>query len=679
MFRPEKLSRTVIIGSKDYLERTIELLHELEIVDIIEYSAKGLDPDFKIGKPIVKSSGASDQVLTLRSSAKLLDLDEEKHVDKKMTIDEITKDLDGKIQTLEKEIISVTQEKTTLDEQLFAIDDQIARLIPFSSISIPLENYFDHAYITVFVGSVQNLKKFEKILPSITDEYELFYSSDAENVVVLFVSKSFRETVFQTLTDCQYTEIKIPSGTGLPVNLIEQLENDRSRIHDRLETISKNLEKVRRKHGEFILAAEEYLSIEVQKAEAPIKFATTTHSFIIDCWIPTKNVEHVKKTLEDETNNALYIETLEIKSEDDVPVLLDNPKSVKPFEFLLDLYSTPTYHEIDPSFILSLIFPLFFGFMIGDLGYGLLLIIFGYIFIKKLKDNEGWYNIGRYIIVAGIFASIFGLFLFGDFLGLPFQSPPHETGQVIYSWSSLFSTNIPIQSLIHKTETSGITQLLVLSIIAGFLHLSLGLIIGMINERKHSIKHAFGKLGLLFVLTAFTLLIFVMAKWTISQWLVPLKTSAVASFLWPYFITPLSTSFMFSGLFIPYATVIFGLIGLLIILVSLGGLGLIEMLEIAGHLMSYTRLAAIGVAKGALAFAFNVIGIGLILNGNIIIGIIGVVVLVILQLLVLALGSLSSGIQALRLHYVEFFMKFYKGGGKKFEPFGYKRRYTTTQ
>ena len=136
---------------------------------------------------------------------------------------------------------------------------------------------------------------------------------------------------------------------------------------------------------------------------------------------------------------------------------------------------------------------------------------------------------------------------------------------------------------------------------------------------------------------------------------------------------------MFSGLLIPYATVIFGLIGLLIVLVSIGGLGLIEMLEIAGHLMSYTRLAAIGVAKGALAFAFNVIGIGLILNGNIIIGILGVVVLVILQLLVLALGSLSSGIQALRLHYVEFFMKFYKGGGKKFEPFGYKRRYTTTQ
>ena len=678
MFRPKKLSRTIIIGLKDQLETTIEILHKLDVVHIIDY-AKGSDQTINIGKPTAKSSDASDKVLTLRSSAKLLELDEEKPAEEKMTIEQIAKDIDRKILSLEQEITKVTQEKTTLEDQLNSIDDQISQLIPFSSISIPLENYFEHKHVDVFAGSIQDIKKLEKNMQSLTDEYELFRSTDVENVVVLFVSKSFHDPVVQMLADCRYTEIKIPSGTRLPGKLVGQLENDRLEIHNRLENISMQLEEVRRKHGEFILAAEEYLSIEVQKAEAPIRFAATHHSFIVDCWIPTTDVEHVKKTLEDETNNALYIETLEMKSEDDVPVLLDNPKSVKPFEFLLDLYSTPTYHEIDPSFILSLIFPLFFGFMIGDLGYGLLLIIFGYIFIKKLKNSEGWYNIGRYIIVAGIFASIFGLFLFGDFLGLAFQSPPHETGQVIYSWSSLFGANIPIPSLIHKTETSGITQLLILSIIAGFLHLGLGLIIGMINERKHSIKHALGKLGLLFVLTAFTLLIFVMAKWTISQWLVPLKTSAVASFLWPYIIIPLSTSFMFSGLLIPYATVIFGLIGLIIILVSIGGLGLIEMLEVAGHLMSYTRLAAIGVAKGALAYAFNVIGIGLILSGNIIIGILGVVILVILQLLVLALGSLSSGIQALRLHYVEFFMKFYKGGGKKFEPFGYKRRYTTTQ
>jgi V/A-type H+-transporting ATPase subunit I len=98
---------------------------------------------------------------------------------------------------------------------------------------------------------------------------------------------------------------------------------------------------------------------------------------------------------------------------------------------------------------------------------------------------------------------------------------------------------------------------------------------------------------------------------------------------------------------------------------------------VTSHLISYTRLAVICVAKGAMAFAFNVIGFGLILSGNLIIGAVGVVLLILMQLIVFALGSLSSGIQAVRLHYVEFFMKFYKGDGVKFTPFKYNRKYTT--
>ena len=83
--------------------------------------------------------------------------------------------------------------------------------------------------------------------------------------------------------------------------------------------------------------------------------------------------------------------------------------------------------------------------------------------------------------------------------------------------------------------------------------------------------------------------------------------------------------------------------------------------------------------KRAMAFAFNVIGIGLIVSGNIALGIVGVILIVIMQLIVFALGSLSSGIQAIRLHYVEFFMKFYKGEGIKFNPFRYVRKYTKTE
>jgi V/A-type H+-transporting ATPase subunit I len=168
-----------------------------------------------------------------------------------------------------------------------------------------------------------------------------------------------------------------------------------------------------------------------------------------------------------------------------------------------------------------------------------------------------------------------------------------------------------------------------------------------------------------------------MADWTWGQWLKPLKTTPVAPLLWGSVIPVLKAGVLFGQLVIPYMTIALGVFGIIIILVSTGGFGLIEVLEVTSHLISYTRLAAICVAKGAMAFAFNVIGFGLILNGNIIIGAVGVVLLILMQLIVFALGSLSSGIQAVRLHYVEFFMKFYKGDGVKFTPFKYNRKYTT--
>lgn len=317
--------------------------------------------------------------------------------------------------------------------------------------------------------------------------------------------------------------------------------------------------------------------------------------------------------------------------------------------------------------------------MIGDIGYGILLILFGYIFIKKFKDNEGLSSIGVYIIFAGVFSFIFGLLLFGDMFGLAFQTPPSEIGHNVYSWSSLLGVNIPIPSLIHKMEAFGLTQLLVISIIAGFLHLGLGLVFGFISERKHDKKHAFVKIGLIFVLVAMALFIFVMADWTIGQWLEPLKESALAPLIWKYIIPLVTTGIYFGDILIPFITIICGVLGVLIILISAGGFGLVEVLEITGHLISYTRLAAICVAKGAMAFAFNVIGIGLIVSGNIALGVVGVVLIVIMQLIVFALGSLSSGIQAIRLHYVEFFMKFYRGEGIKFTPFRYVRKYTKTE
>jgi len=680
MFKPQEMQRTVLIGAKQELEKTIDLLHTLEVVHIIEFTPGDADDQLHFGVPTMKASGMSQNLLKIRSSVQILSFEREKQaISEKLPEKQIQQDVEHKIQELELSVLSLTETKTRIEEHFRKLDERIRQVEPFGALDIPLEDYQGYDHITVFTGCVRDLKKLMESLPKITDEYELFTSDSDEQMAALFIVKKHAEDAGKLLSTCGYTEVKLPEGTGLPKQFIEKWVAQKQELSDKLLQTTKDILEFRKRHAEFILASEEYLAIEVQKAEAPVLFGTTEHSFLIDCWIPKTEIQHVQETLEREMHGSLFIQPVDQHHEDEPPTLLKNPRPVRRFEYLLELYSIPNYRDIDPSFILSLIFPLFFGLMIGDIGYGILLILFGVLFMKAFKDSEGFTNIGWYIIIAGVFASIFGLFLFGDMFGLPFLTPHAEPGETVYSWSMLLGIHIPIPSVIHKMESLGMTQLLVISIIAGYLHLGLGLIIGVVVERKHNRKHAITKVGLLLVLTALALLIFVMADWTIGQWLKPLKDTAIAPFLWSTFIPLVKAGVSLGGLIVPYFTIILALLGIIIIGIVAGGFGLVEVLEVTSHLMSYTRLAAICVAKAAMAFAFDMIGLGLILSGNIIIGILGVILLIFMQLMVFALGALSSGIQAVRLHYVEFFMKFYKGEGLRFNPFGYKRKYTTTE
>jgi V/A-type H+-transporting ATPase subunit I len=130
------------------------------------------------------------------------------------------------------------------------------------------------------------------------------------------------------------------------------------------------------------------------------------------------------------------------------------------------------------------------------------------------------------------------------------------------------------------------------------------------------------------------------------------------------------------GILIPYSSIIFLLIGVVLATWGEGGMALSEVMGVFSNILSYTRLAAIGIAKAAMAFAFNTLLIPCIKGNDPVWFVLGWIFLGMAHFLVFALGGLSSGIQALRLNLVEFFMKFFKGGGVKFNPFSYVRKYT---
>jgi V/A-type H+-transporting ATPase subunit I len=388
-----------------------------------------------------------------------------------------------------------------------------------------------------------------------------------------------------------------------------------------------------------------------------LRFATTNQTFVADGWVPSGSVEKIRQALVNATGGKIFVTVLPTDPEhDSVPVEYDNPSFAKPTQMLMDVYSRPKYTELDPTLTLSIVFPLFFGLILGDVGYGLILLAMCLVLRKYLKGDEG----AQLLIVlrnASISSIIFGL-LFGEFLGFALPWRP-----VIFSRH----LNIGEHAAGHGPN---IPELLMLSIWLGLLHITLGRVLGMINHSRqdhgdHRIKAVMANFGWLAVMWGLLIVI-----WSIAA--LPLMPD----------LTSLPKLVMnFNSASIAGALVL--VIGVIFIARD-SALEVVELPTIISHVLSYTRIVAVGLSSVAIAMVVNFMAINMLIEpqlGNITITgvlliILGVFVFVIGQTLNLALGILGSGLHSIRLNYVEFFTKFYKGGGTKYSPFGLRRRFT---
>jgi V/A-type H+-transporting ATPase subunit I len=662
MFKPKKMKRTLIVGSKLHLETTIETLHELNIVHIVDYIPT--DEYFRIGAPLPKGTDISKKLIKVRSITDTLQLRELEKREKfgKIGKTEILKNLDEKIATLELNVTAVSDTKSKVENAINDLNQKIEHLRHFAKLSIPLEFYRGYENIRVFVGYV----KSDIDLSKITDEFEIVKHIDKEGILItIFVSQKFANDVKQTLTDVGFTELKIPEGSGMPTELILDYERDKAKLESRLETTLRELEVLRRKHANYILALEEYLSIESEKADAPTRFATTANSFMVDCWIPEKELSKVKSQLDTRTNGSLYITTLDEHSGEETPVALENPKPSRSFEYIVQMYSTPRYKEVDPTLIIFVTFPLFFGLMIGDLGYGILFVLLG-LFLRKHKlVGIGGPAVGNILILCGIYSCVIGVFVFGEAFGIHFVCTPHHPPEGL-SWAkilfgyenahyfyTIFGTHFPLSKLL----ADDIRRILLLTLIIAFAHICAGLIIGFINEREHFKKAFLDKFGWLFAFTAgFLIILFLLSS------ALHLNISIIALYVGFGFLVASA----------------------IMLLLGKGGIEVAEIPKIFSNTLSYTRLSAIGLSKAGMALAFNMMGFEMIiykdihtltLNSPIYI-VCGILVLIMGHLIVLLSGLIAGGLHSLRLQYVEFFTKFYEGGGVPYKPFGYTRKYT---
>src|SRR5438128_4792413 len=421
MLRPVPMTRALIVGPRDNLEATVENLYNLKLVHIVDHreGEEGLE----IGRPLPTASEASEILVKLRSIASALQLEETKPA----STEEVAGDLREKILSLELNISEEDAARKKTQALLQDLNRKTDEVRPFAQLRLFLADYRGYETVEVFVGKVAG--EIEG-LDSVTPDYEAF---TAPGLLAVFVPKSQAAAVREFLTQRGFTTIPVPEGEGHPREILSDLLAERERWQARLEEVEKRLDALRERYAGFLSAARARLEVTVEKAEAPLRFAVTDHTFIVEGWVPTESFEKLEGGLG--RFQGLYVAELEhdhapehaeeSTSETDPPVLLRNAKPLRPFEMLVTLFSTPNYREIDPTFILTFTFPIFFGLMVGDAGYGLIWMIYGLWLVRRWKDRawDFWKNLLVTLIWGRFWSLLFGAFVFGDEFGIPF---PHS-------------------------------------------------------------------------------------------------------------------------------------------------------------------------------------------------------------------------------------------------------------
>ncbi|MFC6974589.1 V-type ATPase 116kDa subunit family protein [Halomicroarcula sp. GCM10025709] len=761
MLRPERMCRVSVTGSKRVMEDTIEAVHGLDILHVTEYD--GAWDGFEPGDPVDGADEASDKLVTVRSLESILDVDAEDAGPTQLVTDEA---LEEDLEEIRTQVNDLDDRRGDIEDDLRDVRERIDTMEPFVTLGIDLDllRGYDSLSVAVGTGDADEVK----VALADSDDVDTFKVFDEEDVVAVFARCDEGE-LQDALVGATFSGLAVPDGDGDPSSYLEELRHEEQQLESKLSTVEDELDDLRLDYAGFLLAAEEKLSIEVQKAEAPLTFATTENAFVAEGWIPDDEYEAFETQVMSTVGEAIAIEKLEVAEYDsdghahsheeveegggggevgsdvdtgvtaeseedqrepseavadggmvsaaaarsdggvvtmgdeDPPVIQDNPGAVKPFESLVEVVNRPKYGEFDPTVVFFLTFPAFYGFMIGDLGYGILYTLAGYALYTQV-DSDVLKSLGGVAMWAGGFTALFGV-LYGEFFGL------HQLGEIV--WGG----NPPIRKGLQPVYSDYAIAWLTISLLAGMVHLAVGWTFDFVENLSHGLWDAITESG------SWLLMLFGLWAWVFSgamgaapNFLYTAEEGIFAGHPFALGFAGLPAINLFSVAGFPISAWLVVFFAGLVLLALADPIEVVEFLNVFVNVLSYTRLAAVLLAKAGMAFVVNLLffgvyvdskggwhfGIGgmptipegsesvmyhgyevteIMFGGLMHSGIAGVVggllVLVLGHILVLVLGVTSAGLQGVRLEYVEFFGKFFEGGGKKYTPFGYDRQYTT--
>ncbi len=620
MLKPQTMVKLRIICPSDRLRRVIDGLYNARAAHIIEHKK---DDALDIGQPLSDSSKYSDAVIKARSimfqlgqgpAYKPMEPDFAR-------IDQVFMSL-GRLQ----------EEKKAAESEIKRLSEVQARAGMIGGLGLPQRIYRKTEHTGFYVGLVDDAPGLRKeARAALEDNYELTYAkSNGKTVMAIFFDRTLEARVLELLRRYSFSELKVPKEQNTHA-LGAQIEA----LKRKLDAAKRKIGQIRSSHGKEIAAMEKSLSVLVEKSEAPLVFGATKNFSVVTAWVPRNRMARLSKSLEEATSGRLVIE--ELDDDYSAPVLLDNPKTAKPYEFLLRLFSMPSYRELDPTIFMFITFPLFFGFMLGDIGYGALTLIVFLILKRKIPGARDLLNIMVFCAISSI---AFGM-LFGEFFGFEISGAGGHDAPAAHdahaAESHGFKEWISTWPL-HRSADNAI-NLIILTLLIGVLHVNLGLVLGFVNiYRQHGFHHAILEKG---------------------SWLF-LETGAV--------IVGLAMAGMAAK--IALAPGLLLVAGAAVMLYKGEGVqGLVELPSVFVHIGSYMRLMAIGLASVGLAVVVNE-QTGPLFSRGILWAAVAVIIFTLGHIINILLGLIGPFLHSLRLHYVEHFTKFYRGGGTEFAPFG---------
>jgi len=665
MFKPARMKKLRIITLDKYADSAVNALHEAGLVQIEDISERIqqdaewrqiLKPSSsspftgKISSLLMKTTGTVDFLQSMARKEKgILPMVKgfinpppiEKVEVEALAVKDLIKkaedtlgEVESETKPKEEKLSQLESSKTELENAL-----NVARNLIKFDLDLSLLEGSD--YVSFISGklSAESYDNFMIDLNDFTDEIVVFDEESEQkgfkNLIIVTL-KEHNDEVLGHLRKLEFERFEFSNLEGKPNEIIAKSESEIESIKAEKESILKDLADISDKWLKQLMGLKEQLEIEKQRNEIFSSFGETENTKMFEGWVTEKKLGDALTTIDEATEGHSIVDVTDPDvNNDNIPVHLDNPRFAKPYEMFVHMYSPPDYREIDPTIVMAIVFPFFFGFCLTEAGYGIIDAIVGYIIFRGMgKNSKTWANLGLIMVACGVWAIILGLVtnsLIGDFIPRFIMGDPQ----------AIIPTTIDsINSFAHPEN------ILIIALVVGIIHINMGLIFGAYNNLvRGDVREALGAQIVWFVLEAGVILL-------------------AAGFL------------LFGGGLLMYAGIGVFLLSIVLLVYFNGFFGIMDMSGFLGNVLSYARLLALCLSTGGIATTVN------ILTGIVgdMIPFIGIVIAPIIfiggQIANLAFQTLGAFINSLRLHYVEYFAQFYIGGSQKFRAFRAKRKYT---